>query len=191
MRFEPGLYCGLNPTRDRPLTASLTRPYERGWHNGFVGRDLTVSMSQSPADECRVSDRTQPVRSDTESFVRRAADRVRDGLDRCASALHRLIGGDIVPLDRPDSSRIGDRHEKPGSERASLVVKTSEQAHSARDGTLLEPDRRLARPPRDGADTPYTGPELVTRIDGEELTLELPDQPGATITSDVWERVER
>ncbi|MBV0923201.1 hypothetical protein KTS45_03220 [Halomicroarcula limicola] len=53
---------------------------------------------------------------------------------------------------------------------------------------LPERDRPFTYPARGHADANRA--DLVSVESGEELTISLPDNPDATITSDVWESVE-
>jgi hypothetical protein len=164
-------------------------------------------MTQSPADEyekpIRVGGEARE-RPDSKSVLRRTFDRARRGLDRCLCALGRLVGTDRSRIRSPDRSddsdhfglggRSGDsdRHDRRSDRSSATVshvaVNTDGTANDA-DAQLPERDQVFTRPPGDAVDD--NPPEPVARVEGEKLTVELPDRPDASITSDVWERVER
>ena len=161
-------------------------------------------MTQSPADEYE-----KPVRAggnareppDSESVIRRTLDRARAGLNRCLSALRRLVGTDRSRIRSPDRSgdfdhreRSGNsdrfsRREEKGSATVSHITVNTEEVQNDAETTLPERSQVFTRPAGDTA--AGNPPEPVARVEGEKLTVELPDRPDTSITSDVWERVER
>lgn len=162
-------------------------------------------MTQSPADEyekpVRTGGRTrQP--PDSESPISHTLGRVRDGLSRCLSVLGRLVGADDARTDRP-SGRSGGANQSESTGRSADAnrparhdrTNSSTVSHRTVDTSndavpeLPARDRAFTQPPGEAADD--NPPEPVATVEGTKLTVKLPDRPETSMTSDVWQRVER
>ncbi|MBX0293936.1 hypothetical protein EGH23_03450 [Halomicroarcula sp. F27] len=81
-----------------------------------------------------------------------------------------------------------DRNRRGRSQTTPRSDDVPAPAECPRIAGLPERDRPFTYPARDHADANRA--DLVSVESGEELTISLPDNPNATITSDVWESVE-
>ncbi|WP_459193966.1 hypothetical protein [Halosimplex sp. J119] len=150
-------------------------------------------MSQSPLDG---SDREGRSVADADrgtestSLVGRVVERVRSvGRSlraRLPSVTNRPDEYDAIEPSEPDRPARSDR-----SRSVQCVGLTEEVLEG--DGRAVTDDLvRVHADERDDRDGPDDDrPELVVERSEEELTLSVPDDPGAHITSTHWEDVER
>jgi hypothetical protein len=142
-------------------------------------------MSLIPADKSESGNREggdeDAVETST-SLVGRVAGRVARGVGR---ALGRLLPG-----SRGGGTPDREEENTDGAGTTALVASDGDDS----DTTALEVDASIRVGPGTGPpepDEPDERAELAAHLDDGELTLELPDESGAHITSDCWEEVER
>jgi hypothetical protein len=146
-------------------------------------------MSLTPVDEpdqrgASATDGDEDPRSLTARIARRAR--------RAVESLGRVVGS---ALGREDRTEIGSREQSAASDHAHRHPLTRLDPDSDIDGPncpevddLPARKRPLTYPAREGSVS--NDPDLVATRDAETLTLELPGEPEAHISSDTWERLE-
>ncbi|WP_245180564.1 hypothetical protein [Haloarcula amylovorans] len=130
-------------------------------------------MSLTPIDKQRGGPpSTTSEEGDDSSLVGRAWARTRTVVDHLSGRVRRWF----------------DRRRRGRSQTTARSDDAPTPAECPRIADLPERDRPFTYPARDHADANQA--DLVSVESGEALTISLPDNPDATITSDVWESVE-
>lgn len=150
-------------------------------------------MALKPADDPEQRGRPEPVpdrRSGSESILRRGLDRLRNSLRRVATRLVRPLRGRADDADASeDVASIRRRRrmlEAPGAFGSD--ADPPELADCPDVDGLPPRDRPLTVPARD--ESWDNQPDLTVEETDEGLTLSMPEESEATMTSDVWEPIE-
>jgi hypothetical protein len=151
-------------------------------------------MSLIPADESESRGRDGDVVAGARStsLVARTVSCVRSWVHSGVSALRSYLSRDrTIDGEQAATERTRSTSERDGSPR--VVTTTEPVVHdSERNRADIRVDTGTAElftQPPEGDDA--NAPRPVGTVDGDTLELTLPDNDDASITSDVWERVER
>lgn len=154
-------------------------------------------MSLTPVDESSSEDPVDE-EPDQERRSMSGVARAREAVSAAVRSLGQTIRDSLRQTDAEsddrDEGNSGNPLARTGDSAALSPVNHTESG-AVRDGTALSATRRLPEAGESGGRTQVESrddrPELAARWDDDELTLSVPGDPDASITSDVWEDVRR